>query len=161
MIKRPLLSFSPASHLHPDGSFPSFVEFSPNQTGVFDADTNDLCYVLELAAFLSQANYLIAKFLLYFLAKLTCVCFFHAIILTQKSPIVYVFNCRGNNKSGTIVIQPIYEKAGDFLNGYAPVCIDKRWGYINTKGDFLVKPKFVYAFPFSCGLAKVCAILEE
>lgn len=36
-----------------------------------------------------------------------------------------------------------------------PVCIDSKWGYIDTKGNIIIEPQFVIARSFSNGLAAV------
>jgi hypothetical protein len=85
------------------------------------------------------------------------------------------------DKTGQFVIPPKYGNAGDFSEGLAPVSIggrwdiptaflamvyvDGRWGYINTKDELVIKPRFLDhrhsemvgpgAYPFSEGLAPV------
>ena len=42
-----------------------------------------------------------------------------------------------------------------FHNGLARVQIGEKWGYINTKGEFTIKPQYDYAIDFSDGFALV------
>ncbi len=44
---------------------------------------------------------------------------------------------------------------GSFNSGLARVQIGEKWGYINTKGDFLIKPQYDYAIDFRDGFALV------
>lgn len=69
---------------------------------------------------------------------------------------------RSNKKIGFIdtngewVVIPAYDKARAFVNGLAPVSKDKKWGYINEKGEQVVDFKYRDAETFSKdGLAPV------
>ena len=42
------------------------------------------------------------------------------------------------NISGTMVITPQFEKAGDFSEGYAAAFKDKKWGFIDTSGKWVI-----------------------
>lgn len=54
------------------------------------------------------------------------------------------------------IIKPRYDNAKSFGDSeYAPVQINKLWGYIDTNGKKRVSPRFDDALPFSCGLAAV------
>ena len=44
-----------------------------------------------------------------------------------------------------VVISPQYEEVGRFNEGYAPVKIDGKWGYINESNDLVVQPKYDWA----------------
>ncbi|MCE5305915.1 WG repeat-containing protein [bacterium] len=44
---------------------------------------------------------------------------------------------------------------GNFQNGLARVQIDSKWGYINLKGEFVIKPIYDYAINFTDGFALV------
>lgn len=59
--------------------------------------------------------------------------------------------------SGALKLPAIYEEAGDFSEGMAPVKINGVWGYIDTAGTFLIQPTYRYAGIFSGGLAPVGA----
>lgn len=47
------------------------------------------------------------------------------------------------------------EDAKDFSGGYAAVKVDGLWGYINTKGEFIIEPQYSQALDFSDGFACV------
>src|SRR5690606_4813583 len=52
--------------------------------------------------------------------------------------------------------EPQYEKVRGFQNGLAPVYKDKKWGYINLEGKWVIEPQFRDAEVFSKdGLAPV------
>lgn len=36
--------------------------------------------------------------------------------------------------TGTYVITPQFDDASSFLNGYASMCLDEKWGHIDTLG---------------------------
>ena len=55
--------------------------------------------------------------------------------------------------SHSIVITPQYEEVGRFSNGYAPVKLNGKWGYINEAGDLVVEPKYDWAGDVSEGIA--------
>lgn len=46
------------------------------------------------------------------------------------------------DRTGSWVIEPIYEAAHKFKNGFARVRINDKWGIINENGDWLVEPKY-------------------
>jgi hypothetical protein len=48
-----------------------------------------------------------------------------------------------------------FDSVGYFSEGFALAELKGLWGYINDKGIIIITPKFEYAEPFSCGLAKV------
>jgi hypothetical protein len=62
-------------------------------------------------------------------------------------------------ETGSIVINPQFESAGQFSEGLAAVQMGKdengKWGYIDKSGKFVVDPQFDYAEAFSEGLAAV------
>jgi len=49
----------------------------------------------------------------------------------------------------------IIEEAASFMEGYAPVKIGGKWGYLDKKGSFAIVPKFDEAWNFSESLAVV------
>lgn len=66
------------------------------------------------------------------------------------------------NKSGAVIIKPVYEEVQDFSEGLAAVkttatsTAPARFGYIDTKGAFVIPPKFSRSvLPFSEGFASV------
>lgn len=48
-----------------------------------------------------------------------------------------------------------FDDAAKFSEGLAPVLIDKKWGYINKKGEYKIQPQFDKAHVFEEGLAAV------
>ena len=54
-----------------------------------------------------------------------------------------------------MIIQPQFDKADDFSEGFAAVEIDGKVGYINRSGKIIIKPRFVDARKFREGLAAV------
>ena len=48
-----------------------------------------------------------------------------------------------------------FDYAGDFNEGFAAVLKDRKWGYINTKGEQIVKCKFDGVGDFNEGFAAV------
>jgi hypothetical protein len=54
-----------------------------------------------------------------------------------------------------VAIPPQFEDADSFFEGLAPVCKDRKYGYINTLGAFVVPPQFDDAGVFFEGVAAV------
>ena len=50
----------------------------------------------------------------------------------------------------------LYNRIQGFSEGLAPVKLRKKWGFINTKGNLVIKPRFEYVKPFSFGTSAVC-----
>ena len=48
-----------------------------------------------------------------------------------------------------MVIEPKYDNARSFVNGYAAVLEEGKWGFINDKGNYVIKPQFEGAKDFS------------
>ncbi len=60
------------------------------------------------------------------------------------------------NRSGKNVFNKTFERAGYFdESGLAAVKSDGKYGYINTKGEYVISPKYDYAERFYNGFAKV------
>ena len=59
------------------------------------------------------------------------------------------------NKSGELVIQPEYDDARNFSEGFAVVRIKGRWGFIDQSGEEVIPVKYKSAWAFSDGLARV------
>jgi WG containing repeat len=59
------------------------------------------------------------------------------------------------NRTGDVMIKPIFRSVGAFVKGLAPARIDGLYGYIDTLGDFVIPPIYDYAEPFSEDLAVV------
>ena len=49
------------------------------------------------------------------------------------------------DKKGKWVIQPRFSDAQEFVNGFAKVKINNKWGLINEKGDYVIEPTYVTA----------------
>lgn len=61
------------------------------------------------------------------------------------------------DKTGKVIIQPQFDQAKDFSDGFAPARLGQKdnFGYINATGAFAIKQQFVDAKEFSEGLAAV------
>jgi hypothetical protein len=59
------------------------------------------------------------------------------------------------DSSCKLVIPASFDRAKEFSQGLAAVCIDEKWGYINKTGRVVIKPIFDEAEKFSEGLATV------
>lgn len=46
------------------------------------------------------------------------------------------------DKTGKIVIQPIFDAAGDFSEGLARVKIGEKWGFVDKTGKVVIEPQF-------------------
>ncbi|KAG1078103.1 hypothetical protein G6F40_016857 [Rhizopus arrhizus] len=57
-----------------------------------------------------------------------------------------------------MAIAPAYSDAKPFQNGLAAVSQGDRWGYIDTKGQWVIKPRFGMASGFN---AEGTALAEE
>lgn len=68
------------------------------------------------------------------------------------------------NQAGEVAISFQYEHARQFVSGLAPIAVavadgKRRYGYIDTNAQMLIKPEFLEAYPFRGGLAM--AIIER
>lgn len=59
------------------------------------------------------------------------------------------------DKTGTVVIEPVFDEAGPFSNGLARVAKGQDWGYIDRNGGMVIPPQYEKASDFSEGLARV------
>ena len=59
------------------------------------------------------------------------------------------------NIGGKEAISLKFDDAAPFSNGLAPVSDGEKWGFINTKGEFIIDTKFDQAGKFNEGLAPV------
>ena len=57
--------------------------------------------------------------------------------------------------SGTVKISPRFEGLGEFTDNVALAQLNKKWGVINKKGEFIRKPEFQDVRQFENGLAWV------
>ena len=77
--------------------------------------------------------------------------------------VIYVNNKAGFiNKTGKVVVEPQFDRAGDFTEGLAPVSFlnykSKKGyttGFIDNTGKFVIKPQFESATSFSNGLSVI------
>jgi len=74
------------------------------------------------------------------------------IIFARQNDKYMMIDVKGNK-----ITEPIFEDVDFFitLNEFAAVKIDGKWGFIDYKGNIVIKPKYSNAFSFSCGLAPV------
>lgn len=61
----------------------------------------------------------------------------------------------GYKQFGEWVVEPRFDKAGDFVDGLASVSLYNKYGYINRSGESAIPFKYEQAGPFSEGLARV------
>jgi hypothetical protein len=59
------------------------------------------------------------------------------------------------DKTGDLVIPPIYDEALDFFEGLAAVKTGGEWGYIDTSGEMVIEPNYLEADSFRRGYAVV------
>jgi len=59
------------------------------------------------------------------------------------------------DSKGNIVVPAIYQEAGRFVEGLAPVRTGDAWGYLDMAGEMAIEPRFEEARPFSEGVAAV------
>jgi hypothetical protein len=62
---------------------------------------------------------------------------------------------QSKNKKAKTGVTAKYELAGPFYNGLARVMVKQKWGYIDTTGNVIVKPKYNQVENFSNGMARV------
>lgn len=55
------------------------------------------------------------------------------------------------DNQGTMVIEPQYEDARSFCNGYAAVKQEGKWGFVDEQGKMVIEPQFADARDFSSG----------
>ena len=63
------------------------------------------------------------------------------------------------DNQGKVVIEPVYEDALSFSNGFAAVKKDGLWGYINLEGKMVISPVFEDAHSMNAN--RVCFVKEE
>lgn len=60
------------------------------------------------------------------------------------------------DRTGRVVIPCAFESVGDFVGGIAPARAEKKWGYIDTRGTWVISPTYDRADSFRAdGLARV------
>lgn len=56
------------------------------------------------------------------------------------------------DSNGEMLLTYQFNKVQDFSEGKAPVLKDKRWGFIDLNGNYIIKPKYYYCESFVDGL---------
>ncbi|CAG5086538.1 WG repeat-containing protein [Parvicella tangerina] len=64
-------------------------------------------------------------------------------------------NVYGFKQKGDVIIEPVFEYATDFSEGFACVKKDGKWGFIDSSNNWLVKPIYDKIGQFNRGFAKV------
>ena len=59
------------------------------------------------------------------------------------------------DKNGKVVIEPQFDSASNFSEGFACVKKDDKWGFIDKSGKMVIELQFDRVFDFSEGLWKV------
>ncbi|PJD98885.1 MAG: hypothetical protein CK427_16610 [Leptospira sp.] len=59
------------------------------------------------------------------------------------------------DKNRKFVIQPQFDLAYNFSEGFASVSMNNKWGFIDKTGKFVIQPQFDLASNFSEGLARI------
>ncbi|MGV8135184.1 MAG: WG repeat-containing protein [Mangrovibacterium sp.] len=72
--------------------------------------------------------------------KLPCLLFFSLFLI-----------CRGSSQYIEWIAKPRYDQIGQFHDGVAAVNVAGKWGYINSKGEEIVKPEYDLACDFNEG----------
>jgi len=73
------------------------------------------------------------------------------LVLVCNTPTIIAQTWKGKQ-----VVEPgKYQYVGHFYDGLAKVKLEKKWGFIDTLGRVVVKPKYDQAENFSEGLARV------
>lgn len=58
--------------------------------------------------------------------------------------------------TGAYVIPPSFAEAGDFSEGLAPArAVGGKWGCVDVRGNWVVEPKWDWAYGYSGGLCAV------
>lgn len=60
-----------------------------------------------------------------------------------------------NVKTGKTQVEPAYDEVEFFINGFAPVRIEDKWGIIDKDGNMIIEPKYLIKFWFECDFANV------
>jgi len=85
--------------------------------------------------------------------------------VVENGKVVKVINVRRYgfiDRKGRMVIEPIFDDAGDFHEGLAAVETEKGWGYIDRTGRMVIEPQFLEASDFYAdGLAIVRVVSKS
>lgn len=72
-------------------------------------------------------------------------------VFAKQNGYYYLFDSKGNK-----VVKTKFDDARLFADdGYAAVCVDGKWGFVDKDGKQMIKPQFNEAHSFSNGLAAV------
>ena len=72
-------------------------------------------------------------------------------VFAKQNGYYYLFDSKGNK-----VVKTKFDDARLFADdGYAAVCVDGKWGFVDKDGKQVIKPQFNEAHSFSNGLAAV------
>lgn len=69
--------------------------------------------------------------------------------MTEDGPWGYL------DRDGKVVVEPRFDDANSFSDGFAAVKVEGSYGYIDTLGNWVIKPQYRQVGPFSEGLAQV------
>ncbi len=81
--------------------------------------------------------------------------FMSSISFAQKETKTKTTPQKEKSTTGKTIKSSKYEIQGPFCNRLARVRMNKKWGYIDTNGVEIVKPKYIQVENFKEGLAKV------
>lgn len=59
------------------------------------------------------------------------------------------------DKTGNVIVDNIYDAAGDPADSRIPVCVDGLWGYMDYTGTMIIEPRWTNAWSFVDGVARV------
>jgi len=59
------------------------------------------------------------------------------------------------DRTGRVVIQPLYDETYGFSEGLGRVVVNGKWGFIDKAGKMIIEPRFIRAYWFSEGFASV------
>lgn len=65
------------------------------------------------------------------------------------------------DRKGNIVIEPVFDWAYPFSEGFAGVLMNGQWGFIRSDGTWLLSPAFDEICDFSEGMARFRLIMDE
>lgn len=87
-------------------------------------------------------------------------CDFHGDLAVVQQPVFYVEDIYVGciNRMGELIIPFEFEEIGEFVDGLARACKNRKWGYINEIGKTVIDYKYDQAFDFYKGNA--CVFFE-
>lgn len=79
-------------------------------------------------------------------------CINNGVIFVKKDGQYYMCNSQGNR-----IAESAFENAYPFVgNEPAAVCVDGKWGFVDSTGRMIIEPQYEAAKSFNIGLAAVC-----